>query len=128
MGHLFFSCGRAAADSGLAAGGGYYRDNTATDRSLSMMILEEIGAFENFRPLWRARIWALERLIACNGAAGDLRWAMLELGLAFMRSTLGTGARAVALMASNHGWSHRMAGYFATAAGDADSRVAAGGR
>ena len=65
-----------------------------------MMILEEIGAFENFRPLWRARIWALERLIACNGAAGDLRWAMLELGLAFMRSTLGTGARAVALMAS----------------------------
>jgi hypothetical protein len=40
-----------------------------------MMILDEFG------PFWRARIWALERLISLNCASGDLRWAIVALAL-----------------------------------------------
>jgi hypothetical protein len=56
-----------------------------------MMILEEFGA--RFRPLWRARIWALERLIAFNCASGDLRWAILALVLRSCAAVCGRGQR-----------------------------------
>jgi len=58
-----------------------------------MMILEEFGALGNFRPLWRARIWALERLIAFHCGSGDLRWAIFALALGSCAAVCGRGRR-----------------------------------
>jgi hypothetical protein len=77
-----FSEGLADADSMLAAGGGYTRDNTSTEGDFYMMILSHDGSFQ---PFWRAQNWAMERLIYVH-VSGDLRWAMLALALGSLHS------------------------------------------
>jgi hypothetical protein len=77
MGRLFSHGDLADADSMLAAGGGYYPDNTSMQGNLSMMILCEFGSL---RPLRRVQGWALERLIAFC-VSGDLRYVIVALAL-----------------------------------------------
>jgi hypothetical protein len=79
---LFFGGGLADADSMLAAGGGYTRDNTSAEGDFYMMILSDDGSFQ---PFWRAQSWATERLIYLH-VSGDLRWAMMALALGSLRS------------------------------------------
>jgi hypothetical protein len=45
------------------------------------MIIYGFGIGENSGPLWRARVWASERLISFNGAPGDIHWAIIALAL-----------------------------------------------
>jgi hypothetical protein len=45
------------------------------------MIIDGFGIGRNFEPLWRARIWASERLISFNCNSEDIRWAILALAL-----------------------------------------------
>jgi hypothetical protein len=84
---LFLRVGVANADSMLAAGGGYTRVDTSTEGDFYMMILSDDGSFQ---PFWRAQNWAMERLIYVH-VAGDLRWAMLALALASLRSAWDPG-------------------------------------
>jgi hypothetical protein len=85
-----------------------------------MIILCDLGLRENFGPLWRARTWALERLISFDCASGDVRWAIVALALhsftaawfLLVRSLAGRVGRGAC---------------FETEMTDADSMVAAGG-
>jgi hypothetical protein len=91
---LFSGGGVADADSMLAAGGGYTRDNTSTEGDFYMMILSDDGSFQ---PFWRAQNWAMERLIYVQ-VSGDLRWAMLALALASLRSVWARGQQQFVLL------------------------------
>jgi hypothetical protein len=84
---LFLRGDLADADSMLAAGGGYTRDNTSAEGDFYMMILSDDGSFQ---PFWRAPSWAMERQIYVH-VSGDLRWAMLALALGSMRSAWAIG-------------------------------------
>jgi hypothetical protein len=113
MVRLFFGGGRIDADSMLAAGGGYTRDNTSTEGDFYMVILSDDGSFQ---PFWRAQSWAMERLIYVH-VSGDLRWAVLALALGSLRSVWALGRQQFVLL-------FRRA---ASRAGeDADTMVAAG--
>jgi hypothetical protein len=110
---LFFGGGLADADSMLAAGGGYTRDNTSTEGDFYMMILSDDG---RFRPFWHAQTWAMERLIYVH-VSGDLRWAVMSLAVGSLRSVWVLGREQFVLL-------------FRSAASrapqDADTMVAAG--
>jgi hypothetical protein len=80
----------------LAAGGGYLRDNTSIEGSLSMMILCDLG---NYQPLWRVQTWALERLIALHVGSGDLRWALISLALSSFAAAWALGRRRMVRLA-----------------------------
>jgi hypothetical protein len=80
----------------LAAGGGYLKDNTSIEGSLSMMILWEFG---NYQPLWRIQTWALERLIALHVGSGDLRWALISLSLSAFAAAWALGRRRIVRLA-----------------------------
>jgi hypothetical protein len=110
---LFFGGGRADADSMLAAGGGYTRDNTSTEGDFNMMILSHDGSFQ---PFWRAQSWAMERLIYVH-VSGDLRWAMLALAFRSLRSAWVLGRQQLVLL---------VRGAASRAPQDADTMVAAG--
>ena len=45
------------------------------------MIIYEFGIRRNFEPLWRAHIWAVERLISIHCTSGDFRWGIAALAL-----------------------------------------------
>jgi hypothetical protein len=79
-----------------------------------MMILSDDGSFQ---PFWRAQNWAMERLIYVH-VSGDLRWAMLALALASLRSVWALGWQQSVLL--SRGTANR-------AGEDADTMVAAGG-
>jgi hypothetical protein len=46
-----------------------------------MMFSREFAAHGGLRPLWRVQARALERLAAIYRQSGDLRWAIVTLGL-----------------------------------------------
>jgi hypothetical protein len=110
---LFLRGGRTDADSMLAAGGGYTRDNTSTEGDFYMIILSDDGSFE---PFWRAQSWAMERLIYVH-VSGDLRWAMIALALGSLRSVWVLGWQRFALL---------VRGAASRAPQHADTMVAAG--
>jgi len=114
----------ADADSMLAAGGFYKRDDTSTEGNLSMMFSREFAVQGGLMPLWRVHAWALERSVAVQFHSGDVRWAVVALGLralaaaeAFLQRQLTSWARNVITRALR-------GARFASAA---DTTVAAGG-
>jgi hypothetical protein len=115
----------ADADSMLAAGGSYRWDNTSIEGNLSMMFSREFAVHGGLRPLWRVQSWALRSVAAIH--CGDLRWAVVTLGLdacaaldAFMQKQLAAWARKIIARA----W---QGARFAAEMTDADTTVAAGG-
>jgi hypothetical protein len=110
---LFFAASLPDADSMLAAGSGYTRDNTSTEGDLSMMILSQYGSSQ---PFWRAQSWAMERLIYVH-VSGDLRWAVMSLALGSLRSACALGRQQFVLLAQRAASRIRQ---------HADSTVAAG--
>ena len=46
-----------------------------------MMFSREFAAFGGFGSLWRVQTGALERVVAIHCHSGDLRWAIVALGL-----------------------------------------------
>src|SRR5438132_638012 len=102
---LFVELWQAAfvdADSMLAAGPSYKWDNTSTEGNLSMMFSREFAVHGGFGPLWRVHAWALGRFAAVDCHSGDLRFAIITLGLtalvaldAFMQQQLAAWAQNV---------------------------------
>ena len=89
-----------------------------------MMILYELGSF---RPLWRARVWAVEQLISIHCASGDFRWAIAALALrSFAALEVFAQRQLVSLARTVMGRAWQGARFAADTA-DADSMVAAGG-
>ena len=89
-----------------------------------MMFSREFAARGGLKPLWRVHAWALERAGAVQFHSGDVRWAVVILGLralaaleAFLHTQLDAWARNVISRALR-------GARFATAA---DTTVAAGG-
>ena len=78
-----------------------------------MMILSDDGSFQ---PFWRAQNWAMERPIYVH-VSGDLRWAMLALALASLRSVWALGRQQSVLLSR---------GAASRAEKHADTMVAAG--
>jgi hypothetical protein len=48
------------------------------------MTIYDFGIHGDSGPLWRARIWASERLISFNCASEDIRWTILALALRWL--------------------------------------------
>ena len=92
-----------------------------------MMILYDVGIHGNFGLLWRAQIWALERLISVNCAGGDVRWAIIALASRSFSAAWVFGQRQFVLLARNVAGRVGQGACFAADITDADSTVAAGG-
>ena len=89
-----------------------------------MMFSREFAAHGGFGPLWRVPTWTLERVAAITCQSGDIRWAIIALGLgacaaldAFIERQLTAWARKIITRALQ-------GARFAAAA---DTTVAAGG-
>jgi hypothetical protein len=48
------------------------------------MTIYDFGIVRDSGPLWRARIWASERLISFSCNSDDIRWAILALALRWL--------------------------------------------
>jgi hypothetical protein len=62
------------------------------------MIIDGFGIGRSSGPLWRARIWASERLISFNCNSEDIRWAILALALHWLAAAWLYGQRRVLLL------------------------------
>jgi hypothetical protein len=82
------------------------------------MIIYRVGIGENSGPLWRARIWASERLISFNCSSEDIRWAIIALALHWLATAWLYGQRRLVLLVRKCagrdgeagrfcGWNHR---------------------
>jgi hypothetical protein len=97
MAALFFQAGLTDADSMLAAGSGYYPDNTSTQGDLSMTVLCHLASLP---PLSRVRASAVEQLAAFNCTSGDIRWAVVGLALCLFTTLLVSGQEQLRLMSA----------------------------
>jgi hypothetical protein len=91
-----------------------------------MTILYDFGTRGNFEPLWRAQIWALQRLISFNCAGGDVRWAIIALASRSFAVLWVFGQRQFVLLVRNVAGRVCARACFAADLTDADSMVAAG--
>jgi hypothetical protein len=82
------------------------------------MIIDDFGIGESSGPLWRARIWASERLVSFNCGSEDIRWAIIALALRWLAAAWLYGQRRSVLLIRNLagrdgeagrfcGWNHR---------------------
>ena len=124
MGRLFLLCGLFDADSMLAAGGGYTRDNTSIEGDLSMMILCNFGSS---RPVWLVRTWAVECLISLHCGSGGLSWGIAALALRWFAALKVLAEKQLASLAQNVMGRAWQGARFAADMTDADSTVAVGG-
>jgi hypothetical protein len=68
-----------------------------------MMILHGFDVHSRLGPLWRRRAWLLERMAALDLVSGDLRWALIDLGMHGLSSLSGHGREWIAGIARNAG-------------------------
>jgi hypothetical protein len=68
-----------------------------------MMILYDFDFQSRLGPLWRRRAWVLERMAALDLGSGDLRWALIDLGMHGLSSLSGYGREWIAGVFRNAG-------------------------
>jgi hypothetical protein len=90
-----------------------------------MMILCSFGGF---RPVWRARAWAVEHVISVHGASGDYRWVIAALALRWLAALEAFAHKQLVSLAQTVMARACRGARFAADIADADSMVAAGGR
>jgi len=62
------------------------------------MTIYDFGIRGDSGPLWRARIWASERLISLTCNSEDIRWAILALALRWLAAAWFYGKRRFVLV------------------------------
>ena len=89
-----------------------------------MMFSREFAFQGGFGPLWRVHAWALQRAVAVQFPSGDVRWAVVALGLRALAAVEAALQKQLTAWARNV-IRHALRG--ARFAATADTTVAAGG-
>jgi hypothetical protein len=93
-----------------------------------MMFSRACAVHADLSPLWRLQAWAIERLVSILSPSGDLRWAIVALGLAALATLEALIHRRLVSLARHIMRRALRGARFAGRAATADSMVAAASR